>query len=129
MFWRWQGSRSRQLDRIEAHLRYLVHKEREMANIVDDLKAAVAEQTTVVESTRMLLKGLHDKLVDAWARQDLAAIPAILDSLRVNTSALSTAVAENTVAASEPTDPAPVDAPAAPAPDAPAPAAPDAPSA
>lgn len=128
MFWRKKYS---QLDRIEAYLRYLVHKENRMALTIDDLKAAVAAQTTVVDSTKALLKRLHDELVDAHTTQNLSALPEMINLLNQNTEGLAAAVAANTVAASEPPAPAPapVTPPAATAPDAPAPAAPDAPSA
>lgn len=95
---------------------------------IADLKTAVEAQTTVVTSTKTLLKSLHDQLSDSWARQDLSGLPEMINLLHQNTDALAAAVAENTVAASEP--PAVVDVPpAAPAASAPAPVASDAPSA
>lgn len=116
MFWR--NRRSQQLDRIEGYLRYIIAKEIKMASTEADLLAAVKAQTTVVASTQTLLKSLHDKLVEAWAKQNISDLPEMINLLHQNTDALAQAVAANTVAADEP---APVtDAPAAPPADAPA---------
>lgn len=117
MFWR--KRHSQQLDRIEAYLRYIIAKEIKMATTEEELLAAVQAQTTVVASTRTLLKSLHDKLVEAWAKQNISSLPEMINLLHQNTDALAQAVADNTVAADEPAAPTVVD-PAAPPADAPA---------
>lgn len=86
----------------------------QMAADLTDLKALVAENTTVVASAVTLLDSLADQLEAAAG--DPAEVQAIVDQLRVDKDALAAAVSENTPAA-EPTpeplpeDPAPVDPP------------------
>lgn len=70
--------------------------ERKLMASLADLKAAVAEQTTVVQSAVTLLNGIHAKLEEALAQNDPAAIQEVLDDIKADTDALSSAVAANT---------------------------------
>jgi uncharacterized coiled-coil protein SlyX len=72
---------------------------------LDELRAKVSEQRTVVDSAVQLLKGLHTKLTDAISANDPAAIQAVADEIGANTTSLSQAVVENTPAT--PTPPTP----------------------
>jgi len=64
----------------------------------EELRAKVAEQRTVVNSTVELIKGLHTRLDEAIKSNDPAAIQALADELKANTDSLASAVAENTPA-------------------------------
>lgn len=75
---------------------------------IQDIKAKVEAQTTVVSSAVTLLQQLSNKiqeLVNTGA--DPAAIQAVLDELNANTDALATAVTANTPAAPVETPPQP----------------------
>ena len=68
---------------------------------LDNLKAAVAAETTISRSAITLLEGLKSRLDDAIASGDPAEVQALADQLGSDTAALSDAVAANT-----PADPA-----------------------
>lgn len=70
-----------------------------MANELDDLKAAVAKNKDVDDSAIALLKGLKDKLDQAIASNDPAALKALSDSLGSEQADLAAAVTANTPAA------------------------------
>jgi hypothetical protein len=61
-----------------------------------DLQVKVAENTTVVGSAIILLQGLKQKLDEAIAANDPAAIQALSDEIGTATQALATAVQANT---------------------------------
>lgn len=82
----------------------------EMAKGLDDLRAAVAAQSTVNESAVALLQGISQKLNAAIAGDDDDAVEEIAKQLEAQTAQLAAAVAANTPAASP--------APSAPAADA-----------
>lgn len=63
---------------------------------LEDVKAAVAAEKTVVDSAITLLKGLHDQLAAAIASNDPAALQAVADDLKAQTDSLAAAVAANT---------------------------------
>jgi len=65
---------------------------------IQEIRDQVAAQRTVITSATELLKSLHQKLLDAIATQDPAAVQALADDLKANTDALSQAVVENTPA-------------------------------
>jgi hypothetical protein len=81
---------------IEARLR---HMERHIMAAIDDLRARVEANRSVVESAVTLLTGLKKALDDAIASGDPAALQAISDDLANETSSLAAAVAANTPAA------------------------------
>lgn len=87
-----------------------------MAQVVDDLKAAVAAERTVVESAVTLLNDLMDQLKAAASNGDLSAVNDIVNDVKSQTGALAAAIVKNTPSAPQaPSDPAPtppVDAPA-----------------
>ena len=63
---------------------------------IQELRDSVAAQRTVIDSAVTLLKGLHDQLVAAIASSDPAAIQAVADDLKAQTTTLASAVTENT---------------------------------
>ncbi len=65
---------------------------------LDNLRAEIAKNTSVVESTRVLLADLKARLDAAIASGDPAALQALSDQLGANDAALAAAVAENTPA-------------------------------
>lgn len=76
--------------------------EKSMAQI-DDIKASIAAETTVIGSVVKLLQQLSGLIATAASPADLAAIKAMIDA---NNKALADAVVANTPAA-PPTPPAP----------------------
>lgn len=69
---------------------------------IQELRDQVAAQRSVVESAVTLLKGLHDQLTTAIASSDPAAIQAVADDLKNQTTTLASAVQENTPAVAAP---------------------------
>lgn len=61
---------------------------------MDDLKAQVAANTSVVKSAIVLINGIADRIAAAGA--DPAALAALTDSLKNDDAALAAAVAANT---------------------------------
>jgi hypothetical protein len=92
---------------ILAKLNTIIQKENMIMAALDDLKAAVAAEDTVVDSAVTLLQGLKAALDAAIASGDPAALTALSADITAKTKALSDAVAANTPAA-----PAPSPAPA-----------------
>ena len=82
-------------DRLEA-LRIEADK---MAGELDALKTAVAQNTTVIGSAITLIQGLKQKLDDAIASGDPAALTALSSELGAQDQELSDAVTANTPAA------------------------------
>lgn len=80
---------------------------------IQDVNAAVANETTVEKSVITLLQGISQQLRDAQASGDPAALDQVVSNINANTKALSDAVAANTPAAPAPqTTPAPAAPPA-----------------
>ena len=88
--------------RILVVLKHILEKENLIMAALDDLKAAVAAEDTVVDSAVTLLKGLKDALDAAIASGDPAALTALSADITAKTKALSDAVAANTPAAPAP---------------------------
>lgn len=84
-------------DFIRASLTTLLEGQTKMTKALDDLTAAVAAESTVVDSAIALLQGLKAQL-DA-AGTDPAALKALSDSIAAKTAQLSQAVVDNTPAA------------------------------
>lgn len=63
---------------------------------MEDLKAAVARNTSAENSVIELLKGISQQLKDAQAANDPAAVQAVIDQIDANTSAAAAAVVANT---------------------------------
>ena len=87
---------------IEKLIRVLTTIEREiyeMANELDDLKAAVANNTTAIGSAITLIQGLKAKLDAAIASGNPAALTALSAELGAQDTALAAAVTANTPAA------------------------------
>lgn len=97
--WLW-----RRLDRIERLLILILKKEYDMSQEMDDLKAAVANEGTAVQSAIVLLNGLSAQI--AATAGDPAAAAALAADVNTQAAALAAAVAANTPAAPAPT-PAP----------------------
>jgi len=80
-----------------------------MSKEMDDLKAAVAEETTVTESVVVLLTDISKRLNDAVASGDTEAIKAVTAEITASKDKLAAAVLANTPAAKvePPVEPAP----------------------
>lgn len=85
--------------RILAALELVLKKENQIMAALDDLKAAVAAEDTVIDSAVVLLKGLKDALDAAIASGDPAALTALSADIAAKTASLSAAVSANTPAA------------------------------
>lgn len=94
------------LDRAIGMLNQLLQQGINIMATIDDITAAVAAETSIVQSAALLLASLHDQLTAALATADPAKIQAVVDQIGVNSAALAAAVAANTPAA-PPTEPAP----------------------
>lgn len=96
------------LDRAIGMLNQLLQQGINIMATIDDITAAVAAETSIVQSAALLLASLHDQLTAALATADPAKIQAVVDQIGVNSAALAAAVAANTPAApAAPTEPAP----------------------
>lgn len=96
------------LDRAIEMLNQLLQQGISIMATIDDITAAVAAETSIVQSAALLLASLHDQLTAALATADPAKIQAVVDQIGVNSAALAAAVAANTPAApAPPTEPAP----------------------
>jgi predicted PP-loop superfamily ATPase len=95
------------LDRNTAALNRLHGEEKNIMSAFDNLKAAVAAQTTVDQSAVALIQGIADKLKTTTTDAD---VQALADELTAAAAPLSAAITANT-----PATPAPVAASAAPA--------------
>jgi len=83
-----------------------------MSKEMDDLKTAVAAETTVGDSVVALLADISSRLNAALATGDTAALAALSTELTANQAKLAAAVLANTPAPKEPApDPVPVDPP------------------
>jgi len=80
-------------------LRRIQQLEIKMSKELDDLKAAVAAEDTVIASAITLLGGIKAALDAAIAANDPAALKALSDDVGARTAELSAAVAANTPAA------------------------------
>ena len=74
---------------------------------MQDLLAAVNDESTVDDSIITLLDQISQQLKDAQVSNDPAAIQKVIDQVAVNKQKISDAVTRNTVAQNEPTPPAP----------------------
>lgn len=85
------------LDQILALVSALQTQGANMSQQLDDLKAAVAAEDTVIGGAITLLKGLSDQIVAL--KDDPAALQALADDVKARTQELSDAVTANTPAA------------------------------
>lgn len=77
-----------------------------MAKVLDDLQAAVTNETSVVQAAILLINGFSQRLADAVAKalengateEELAPVQAEVDALNASATALGSAVAANTPA-------------------------------
>lgn len=95
------------MDLILSHLRTLAYKVHAMAVTLDDVKAAVTAESTVIQSAVTLLTELKAKLDEAIASGNMAKVKEIADAVGKNTQDLATAVQANTPPPSPPTPPTP----------------------
>lgn len=80
-----------------ALIRNFLTMESRIMSKLDDIKAAVEAETTVINSAVTLLQGLKAKLDEAIANGlDPAEVQAISDEIGAHTQALADAVAANT---------------------------------
>lgn len=90
---------------IKAKVHQLIRQGGIMSQQLEDLKAAVAQEGTVVQSAITLLNGLSAQL--AAIKDDPAAIEQLAADVQAQAAALGSAVAANTVAEPPSTEPAP----------------------
>lgn len=105
-----------QFHELSAKLDTIIERIAEMSQNLDQIKAAVAQNTTVIGSAITLINGFAGKLqaaIDAGANP--ADLQAMVDELNAEDAALAAAVAANTeTAPSEPpAEPVPEETPAA----------------
>jgi hypothetical protein len=101
-----------QLSRIERKINLLLQMEHDMGKELEDLKAAVAAETTVGDSVVALLADISTRLNQALANGDTAALAALSTELTANQAKIAAAVLANTPAPTEPApQPVPVDPP------------------
>jgi len=84
------------LNVILMQLRQILQKEDVQMATIEELQAEVAANTDVTQSAVALIDGLAQKLEDALAQNDPAAVQEVVDQLRQNSGALGAAVTENT---------------------------------
>jgi hypothetical protein len=80
--------------RLETKVDHLLEGIKHMSKELDDLKAAVAAEDTVIDSAVVLIKGLAAQIAQLPA--DRAAITALAADVQSRGDALSAAVTENT---------------------------------
>lgn len=80
----------------------LTQMEKRIMTALDNLRDQVARNKSVTDSAIVLLQGLKQKLDDAIASGDPAAVQAVSDSLGTETDSLAAAVTANTPAAPTP---------------------------
>lgn len=86
------------LERIERGLTSIFHKMSTLSQQVQDLQAAVANETAVDQSAITLLQKLAQMINDAANSGDLAAVQQLATEISANTNALAAAVQANTPA-------------------------------
>ena len=101
----WRSKILNKLDALDRKLNLVLGLEKTMSKELDDLKAEVTENTTVVGSAITLLNNLSQMLKDAIASGDPAELTALAATLDKNSSDLAAAVAANTVAVPAPAPP------------------------
>jgi hypothetical protein len=87
-----------QLSRMERKLNLLLAMETYEMTKISDLQDAVAAERTVSASVITLLNDINQRLKDAIASGDPAALDAVVADITNNTKALSDAVVANTPA-------------------------------
>jgi hypothetical protein len=90
---------SEQLDQIKSMLQNIIQMETKMAGELDVLEAAVAEQTTVIDSAIVLLDQIKALLDAAIASGDPVRIAAVSTLIADSKIRLAEAVVRNTPAA------------------------------
>jgi len=93
-----EGSNDHKLDRIIAMLGEVIHREVQMAGELQALTDQVTANTTVEGSALTLIQGIAQKLADAIANGNPAALTALQTQLKASADALAAAVAANTPA-------------------------------
>jgi hypothetical protein len=81
---------------MERLLRQVIRNQERIMATLQDVRDAVARQTTVEQSVVTLLGQISQQLKDAIAANDPAALQAVVDQIDANTKTLSDAVLANT---------------------------------
>lgn len=84
------------LQRVEQNQFFILKKLQKMATEVDNLAAAVANETTVENSAILLMVQLATLLKNAANTGDLAKVQQLADNINTNAKALADAIAANT---------------------------------
>jgi len=86
----------KQLDRMELMLINILKKEIKLMQQFDDLSAAVATETTVIDSAIVLINGLIAEVATLKDAPTPEAVQAVLDKVVASRDALAAAVEANT---------------------------------
>ena len=95
-FWQWLRVINARLARIEQQLNQLLTGETRQMATLDDVRTAIAGETSVVNAVTALLQQLSAQLKAALAAEDPAAIQSLIDEINTNANSLANAVAANT---------------------------------
>lgn len=90
----WLKRVRRKLCRVQTQLDLIIQRSQHMSEAMDRLTAEVAQNTTVIQSALVLIRGFKAQLEAAMA--DQAKLSALADSLDASEQELAAAVAENT---------------------------------
>jgi len=77
-------------------LKQIVTKENQIMASIQDVTAAIANESTVDDSIIALLNGIVQQLKDAQASNDPAALDAVVAGIQANTQKIQDAVTANT---------------------------------
>lgn len=75
---------------------HIIHKENYIMATIQDVSAAVAQESSVDDSIIALLNGIVQQLKDAQASNDPAALDVVVAGIQANTKKLQDAVTANT---------------------------------
>lgn len=90
------GAGAHQLDRIEHYLKHIIRNQGVIMQELEDLKQAVSDENTIIDSAVTLLTGIADQIGEL--PEDKVAIQNLANQVRGKTQALADAVAKNTPA-------------------------------
>lgn len=101
-----EGAPTELLQRISAQVGQILTMDKTLMANMQDLRDAVARNSTVDDSVLALVSGLSQQLKDALASNDPNAIQEVIAQLDANTQRLSDAVTANTSSGSANPNPA-----------------------
>lgn len=99
------------LERVEQNQFFIIKLLKQMANEIDNLQAAVTENTNVENSAVVLLNNLSILIKNAAGSGDLAKVQQLADQIHSSSSALAAAITANTPVVNPPPPPTLTDTP------------------